>query len=246
MTGYPVEIGIKTEVIDLVDPDNHCISIDFPLELHEANGGLLGTDLPMICGGDIGDDVPDVDQCYVLRDKHFKPIFKLNEPSSETGAGSVVYNNSLVFVKGWWSSEKAQSKRFQAVSPEGVQEDLPDTLFGANCIFNNQIFVKFYYKYFKLSDPCTVKLDEKTILTTGGLTGSGGGYTDKTSIFDIESQEWTAGPNMNQIRRAHGCATFEIQGKVFAIVGGGYNDDIYLNSVEFLDVEERSQWIEGI
>ena len=138
MTGYPVATGIKTEVIDLLDPNNHCISIDFPSVLHEANGGLIGTDLPMICGGDIGDDVPDVDQCYVLRDKHFKPIFKLNEPSSETGAGSVVYNNSLVFVKGWWSSEKAQSKRFQAVSPEGVQEDLPDTLFGANCI-NNQI-----------------------------------------------------------------------------------------------------------
>ena len=65
-------------------------------------------------------------------------------------------------------------------------------------------------------------------------------------IFDIETQQWTAGPNMNHIRRAHGCATFEIQGKSFAIIGGGYDDNVYLNSVEFLDIEDRSEWIEGI
>ena len=51
---------------------------------------------------------------------------------------------------------------------------------------------------------------------------------------------------MNHVRRAHGCATFEIQGKSYAIVGGGYDDENFLNSVEFLDVEDRSEWIEGI
>ena len=51
---------------------------------------------------------------------------------------------------------------------------------------------------------------------------------------------------MNHVRRAHGCATLEIQGKSYAIVGGGYDDENFLNSVEFLDVEDRSEWIEGI
>ena len=151
MTGYPVETGVKTEVIDLLDPDNHCISIDFPSPLHEANGGLLGTDLPMICGGDIGDDDPIIDQCYVLKDKNFKPTFKLNEPSSETGAGSIVYNNSLIFVNGWTTGPV--KKRFSSVSHEGVQENLPDPLFKANCIFNNQNLLSFSFIIFNFQIP---------------------------------------------------------------------------------------------
>ena len=129
MTGSPAESGAKTEVIDLLDPNNHCTSTDFPIPLSEATGGLLGTDLPMICGGDIGGDKPG-DQCYILKDKNFMPVVKLNEPTQEFGFGSVVHDNSLIIISGYTNTSK--SKQFLAVSPEEVKE-LPDTIFEANC-----------------------------------------------------------------------------------------------------------------
>ena len=91
-------------------------------------------------------------------------------------------------------------------------------------------------------------MDENTILFTGGTDLDS--YTDKTSFFDIESQQWTEGPKMNQRKRQHGCATFELQGRPIVIVAGGYNNhddnNDYLKSVEFLDSEDRSRWIQGI
>ena len=127
MTGKVTENGVKTEVIDLLDPDNHCV---FPDTLSEATGGLLGTDVPMIFGGHIGGDSPG-DQCYILRNKDFIPVVKLNKASQEFGYGSVVYNNSLIILQGYDTSD--ESKQFLSVSLEEGVQDLPDTHLGNNC-----------------------------------------------------------------------------------------------------------------
>ena len=98
LTGKPFENGIKTEVIDLLDPNNHCITIDFPKPIMGPSTGLLGTKLPMICGGrhENGDLQS---QCYILHSRKFKPSFNLLDALG--GAlGSVVINASLFTVGG--------------------------------------------------------------------------------------------------------------------------------------------------
>ena len=51
---------------------------------------------------------------------------------------------------------------------------------------------------------------------------------------------------MKTARREHGCAKFEYRGKTILIVAGGRNDDGELRSVEFLDLDNGSEWIEGM
>ena len=63
--------------------------------------------------------------------------------------------------------------------------------------------------------------------------------------------KWTPGPTLNTKRAFHGCASFDgPNGKVIAVVGGfsgldGPGREV-TNTVEFLDMENRSQgWISG-
>ena len=93
------------------------------------------------------------------------------------------------------------------------------------------------------SVPCSIKIDETTIITTGGQTND---YRASTRIYDFETKQWTAGPKMKTGRREHGCAKFEYQGRTILIVAGGRNDDGELRSVEFLDLDNGSEWIEGM
>ena len=129
MTGRPFENGTKTEVIDLLDPTNHCVSIDFPVGLTDAHGGLLGTDLPFICGGEFGDDVSQA-QCYGLRSRNFVPITKLEVATQEMGYGSVVINGSLIITGGYTTGLSRQVYR---VSVEGVKDYLPELPVWLSC-----------------------------------------------------------------------------------------------------------------
>ena len=52
---------------------------------------------------------------------------------------------------------------------------------------------------------------------------------------------------MNVDRVNHGCATFEFQSKRILVVAGGYSTSIHVNRhVEFLDLDTKAEWIEGI
>ena len=153
MTGQPLENGIKTEVIDLIDPQNHCITTDFPLGLWDSMGGLLGTDLPIVCGGDA--DGTTIDTCYALLNRQFVPKMTLSSPREETGRiSNVIFDGSLMLVAGFAQegSSLSRSASVEAVSLTG-NEQLPDlpTAVGS---------------------PCTVKIDDKRIMTIGGHDGS--------------------------------------------------------------------------
>ena len=101
MTGIPYPKGLNTEVIDLLDPNIHCTSVNFPTAISTANGGLLGIDLPIICGGRIvpAEQSPS-NQCFILKSREFKPILNLNDATSDMGSSSVVINNTLFYVGG--------------------------------------------------------------------------------------------------------------------------------------------------
>ena len=54
---------------------------------------------------------------------------------------------------------------------------------------------------------------------------------------------------MIQGRATHGCAVFELQGQKILIVSGGYSSTSAwedYDHVEFLNLETKTEWIEGI
>ena len=71
MTGIPYAAGKKTEIIDLLDPDNHCISsVDFSDGAEDAVGGLIEPDTPIICGGKL-ESGDKSSECYTLTNRQF-------------------------------------------------------------------------------------------------------------------------------------------------------------------------------
>ena len=85
-----------------------------------------------------------------------------------------------------------------------------------------------------LSSHCLARMDQKSILVTGGTDGPFNALRNSW-IFDISSEEWTNGPSMNQARRSHGCTTLPSS---LIVVGGGR----VLASVEVLN---RKEWTTG-
>ena len=91
--------------------------------------------------------------------------------------------------------------------------------------------------------PCTVKIDEKTIITTGG--NQPGVYSDKTWIYNFGTTQWISGPPMNIGRDGHACGKFELGDNPTVVVSGGYKSGGYIDSVEFMDWNGDRTWIEG-
>ena len=64
-TGDPQNTAVKSEIIDLLDAETTCQSLeDYPLPVTGAFGGRLDDVVPVVCGGaHYGKAIPD---CYVL------------------------------------------------------------------------------------------------------------------------------------------------------------------------------------
>ena len=112
----------------------------------------------------------------------------------------------------------------------------------------------YKYYYFKLqryirirvffSVACTIKIDDITLMTTGG--NQPGSWVDTTWIYNFETKQWTSGPKMNNERDGHACAKFDLGGETVLMVSGGYKSGGYIDSVEFLNWHDEHVWIEGI
>ena len=79
---------------------------------------------------------------------------------------------------------------------------------------------------------------DKTVVIGGVVyhTGSGGGYSAETFIYNHNHGNWSDGPSLFQARSSHaaGIVTDEVTHETHAIVTGGYSDSGYLKSTEIL------------
>ena len=64
-SGVPHNIGLKTEIIDLNNPDFKCSLQDFPRELYGAVGGFVNRK-PLVCSGYKG-GISVFDDCYAYQ-----------------------------------------------------------------------------------------------------------------------------------------------------------------------------------
>ena len=220
MTGKPEENGQKTEIIDLLDPNNHCVSIDYPHAIANGLGGLINPNVPMHCGGlPISSDVPTSSDCFVLSDGQFTQVESLESGVSWV-SGAPVINGSLIIAGGYNGSPKL--KRVFMVSPYEVKalKDLP----------------------FATGSHCTLKINDDKIMIASGHADTN--YVLDTFVYDFAEDEWTPSHLLNIGRGTPACGSFEMKGKTVLVVGLGYNGG-YINSMEYLEWETNSGWVLG-
>jgi len=87
---------------------------------------------------------------------------------------------------------------------------------------------------------CLVNLNS-THMSIGGHDGT---YLDDVNILNLNTEQWTTGPNLNTPRFDHSCAKILAEdGKEIILVIGGYAPE-HLDSVEVL-MPGDTQWVEG-
>ena len=105
-SGYPVNQGIHTEIIDLINPNIKCDNLqDLPVELDLAFGGLL-ENRPIICGGH--SNLTYETNCYEIGTNEI--IAELNQPRC-CGA-NMVLNEDTLWISGGSTKETKQTTEF--------------------------------------------------------------------------------------------------------------------------------------
>merc|ERR1711860_198110 len=91
---------------------------------------------------------------------------------------------------------------------------------------------------------CSFKINSTHALVTGGYQD--GSISASTWFVDLTTTTVTPGPMMTSRRSYHGCSTFHLGRKTFGVVAGGNTNYNYLDSTEWIDLEEDSPtWTEG-
>jgi hypothetical protein len=88
-----------------------------------------------------------------------------------------------------------------------------------------------------VSGHCLVQINETTILMTGG------GGSNETYFFNVNTSNWTQGPNMIENRTFHSCGIFYLNKQLTVLVAG--NSLIFTNTTELLNVYYGTEWIPG-
>ena len=105
-SGYPINHGIHTEIIDLINPNMKCEDFqDLSIELDLAFGGLL-ENRPIICGGH--SNLTYETKCYEIGTNEI--IAELNQPRC-CGA-SVILNEETLWISGGSTKGTKQTTEF--------------------------------------------------------------------------------------------------------------------------------------
>merc|ERR1711860_322788 len=95
-----------------------------------------------------------------------------------------------------------------------------------------------------ISFHCSFKINSTHALVTGGWQDRS--ISASTWFVDLTTTTFTSGPMMTSRRWRHGCATLQLGRKTFGVVAGGREYTNYLDSTEWIDLEEESPtWTEG-
>jgi hypothetical protein len=97
-----------------------------------------------------------------------------------------------------------------------------------------------------INDHCMVTVNSTTVMAIGGYQ-NGPYYSGKTFYFTFGEESWTEGPELKNKRGYHSCGKIrrnEESQEMSIIVAGGWDNSLYLSSVEILD-EGSIEWQTG-
>jgi len=237
-TGYPFEVGQRIEILDLLEPHlRHDLIHDVPttrvtisrhglMARYGCVGGLINNE-PFFCGGeyDTGNKFNDG---FVVG----QPNKKLQMQEKRFGAAGVVFNDSTLWITGG--------------------EDGANYLKSTEFVFVNQPPIEGPDLPFAISGHCMVQVDARTIFIVGGSLSTSKSSpvntSTKTWMVDPETFHIQPGPPLNIARSGHSCAKMILNGKVYLVAAGGYDEYRWmgaLDSVELLDPTSNKGWILG-
>ena len=199
-TGDPLSASVKTEVIDLADESTSCEALgDYPIQVSDASGGLLKDSQPLICGGFNQYSKPNqISECFIAGGATSDPVVKLLTPRS--GSAAVAINSRKLWVTGGYNYDSSYLASTEIVDIEANPPrvvpgpDLPEVMTGH----------------------CIVQLNQSTVFFVGGYPNY-----KKTFLFDVPSETWTNGPDMNQDRHYSGCSLMPMGSDLLVVASGG-------------------------
>ena len=171
--------GETTKSVEIIDLKTHNLTcphfLPLPKGIYGAFGGLIFDDKflekPLICGGNIGNTVQD--KCYAMNDNGlWISLTNLNLSISYTNAVESPFTDGGLFAAAGFSGKPESSAQEFRNSDWMVSEQ--------------QLPVKMWLH-------CTIKLDETTVMVTGGVQGTAT-FSDKTFMLNASlANVWTRG-----------------------------------------------------
>ena len=149
--------GRTTRSVEIIDLKTHNLTCPYltplPNGIYGAFGGLFIDDKfeekPMICGGNIGNSVQD--KCYAMSDNgQWSQLANLSLRLAYTKAVESPFTDGGLFIAAGFSGKPESSSRDFENSDWKISEQ--------------QLPVKMWLH-------CTIKLDETTVMVTGGAQG---------------------------------------------------------------------------
>ena len=207
-------------LIHVKNPDFECKEPpQFPLKYYTGQGAFIDG-FPMFCGGIAGDPYVSK-QCYKLQNRTWIPTgVEMDAPGYSQGRGNVVIDNKLL-ISGGNNAVGRKSSNELIGTTEKI--DLPD--------FPQKLWLH-----------CNVLLNKTHLMATGGTK-----YRDcdskKTFILNLETKEWTDGPEMLEKRCLHGCPKVKVgDDQEYVLLYGS----VKVDSTEYLNVLDiGSGWKKG-
>ena len=226
-TGFPRAHSVKTEVIDLADETTTCEALeDHPIEVNMASGGLLNDRVPLICGGFEG--VNRLIVCYIAGSANRDPVVKRLTPRSSSAA--VTLNSHQLWITG--GMDDSRSKYLKSTEIVDDRTSFPPVVKGPDLPV-------------PMAGHCIVQLNQSTILFMGGAPNF-----KKTHFYNIETQTWTDGPDMNYGRLYSGCGMMQMAtgSSVVVITGGRKTEALTRSTTEFLKLGDPFglRWSRGM
>ena len=214
-TGYPSNVAIKTEVIDLEDSNVICKDLDnFPIEINEVVGANLAS-TPIICGGQVYNGSYHSSKiCFRYMKGGWQHFVTMIDRRS--GAAGIVYDNAFHIFGGFDYDAGNRLQSSEIINEDGSSTEgpeLPEPIHGHSI----------------------ASINSSVSIITGGIINNA--HSDRTWYFHHATQEFQPGPNLLESRDGHSSGTImnqETKEKIVIIAGGYHGTDGYMSSAELL------------
>jgi len=198
---------------------SQCALPDFPWNVSGAVGFWTAQG-PMVCGGFNGEN-----KCFLYKNHQWMP--STNMRTQRRYASAVQINLNQAIIIGGVDDDDINSndlKTTEVITSTGSEE--------------GKVFPV------TISYHCSFKINSTHALVTGGRQD--GSYSASTWFVDLATTTFTPGPMMTSRRSAHACSTLQLGRKTFGVVAGGWDYPKYVDSIEWIDLEEDNPtWTEG-
>ena len=214
LTGSPDVDSRQTEIVRTGRNGPSCGVPKYPTKIMAAVGTMVDGS-PMVCGGRTYDIAKASNQCHYLENGQFQ-ITRESLPEKRFNAAAIELDGKM-----WLTGGRTDANEY---------------------LYTTLLVSKDEVEYFielpnKRGGHCMIKINETSALLAGG-------WNTDTHFIDLQTLEWSPGPDLPTVRFEAGCSSFKHGDTTVVVIAGGNIGDGIDNSVMFMDVK-KNQWENG-